>query len=118
MSMSLDGGDEGSAAAGALFSNPTDVLHPALKVLKLLLKNIMAHPQETRYRLVKLNNKVLNIKLWPAQGAKEYLIHVLGFVEMSQDGEDVLMCNESSPQQAFQQTMSLIDGHLAPTSPT
>ena len=83
MSLSLDGGDMGSAATASLLSNPTEVLHPALKVLRLLLKNIVAHPDEDKYRSIKLKNRNLERKLWPAAGAKEYMIHVLGFAEVS-----------------------------------
>ena len=83
MSLSLDGGDMGSEATASLLSNPTEVLHPALKVMRLLLKNIVAHPDEDKYRSIKLKNRTMEKKLWPAAGAKEYMIHVLGFAEVS-----------------------------------
>ena len=51
--------------------------------MRVLLRNIVAHPDEDKYRSIKLKNRTMEKKLWPAAGAKEYMTHVLGFAEVS-----------------------------------
>ena len=56
-----------------LEDNPEEVKKGAKEILGKLLNNILSDPNNTKYRAVKLTNKIIEEKLLPASGAFEIL---------------------------------------------
>ncbi|OXU22370.1 hypothetical protein TSAR_007728 [Trichomalopsis sarcophagae] len=75
-----------------LQENQEDVKKEAHQILLKLCNNILKHPQDLKYRKIKIDNPVVSSKLLPAAGAIECLFEA-GFVE--NDDEFFLPLNAS-----------------------
>jgi len=69
-----------TSVVNMLKDNPDPVRDAAKEVLTKLLGNVINDPNNTKYRAIKLTNKVIEEKLLPASGAFEILFSV-GFEE-------------------------------------
>ena len=55
-------------------SVPTPAKLKAAKILATLLKNIVAHPTEAKYRTLKNGNPKLATHVWPVRGSRDILL--------------------------------------------
>merc|ERR1719322_732161 len=69
-----------TSVVSMLADNTDDVMEAAKEILVKMLGNIINDPNNTKYRAVKMSNKVIIEKLLPASGAFEILFSV-GFEE-------------------------------------
>jgi len=85
---------EAAAQAHAdMIKEPPARLAPAVAVLKKLLTNILEHPDDAKFRRLKLSNQALCRKLWPCSGAQALLVAV-GFHRTTAEGDQVLVLSE------------------------
>eukprot|EP00042_Codosiga_hollandica_P055010 m.758143 g.758143 ORF g.758143 m.758143 type:complete len:431 (+) comp59033_c0_seq3:5141-6433(+) len=69
-----------SELAAQLRELPAAQLHPSLVVLASILRNVVEHPENPKFRQLKIANAQFNAKIWSKPECRDYLL-AAGFVE-------------------------------------
>ena len=75
--------------------NPPEVVKALGETVFKMLDNIIANPEEPKFRDLRATNKTLHSKVLSAHGGKE-LLHLLGFEKIFKFGENYYFMSEVS----------------------
>jgi len=92
-------------------------INSSLKTLTKVLDNVVANPDEVRYRKLRLRNPTIRNKLVePAEGAAVKILESLGFEKKKEGDEDILVLEEkgrASFETRYQSTRQAVDNLLS-----
>lgn len=75
--------------------NTKDKATACIDTLKKYLENIIQHPDEEKYRKIRMSNRVFSEKVQPVEGALDFLIGA-GFLETNIDNEPFLIYSDDN----------------------
>jgi UBX domain-containing protein 6 len=75
--------------------NVKDKAEQCVETLIKYLENIVNHPDEEKYRKIRMSNRIFSEKVKPVEGALEFLT-AAGFGELNLDGEEFLVWSEEN----------------------
>lgn len=90
--------ERGLTACLIIFNcNTKEKSSACIETLKKYLENIIQHPDEEKYRKIRMSNRIFADKVAPCEGALDFLLGA-GFVEQTIDDETFLIhSDENSP---------------------
>lgn len=98
---------------GHLLSNSGDVLDGAVVILLKYIDNILAHPEDPKYRSIRLENKAFKAKVMPAHGSLDCM-KAMGF---EQDPDYIVLPRNADLQNLKAMRQSLSERrYIAPAS--
>jgi UBX domain-containing protein 6 len=75
--------------------NVKDKAEQCVETLIKYLENIVNHPDEEKYRKIRMSNRIFSEKVKPVEGSLEFLT-AAGFGEINLDGEEFLVWSEEN----------------------
>lgn len=70
--------------------NPKEKANACVETLKKYIENIIQHPDEEKYRKIRMSNRIFCEKVQPIEGALDFLLGA-GFIEQQIDDEQYLI---------------------------
>lgn len=70
--------------------NIRDKIEPCVETLIRYVENIINHPDEEKYRKIRMSNRIFTEKVEPVEGAFDFLLSI-GFIEQTIDDEKFLI---------------------------
>lgn len=79
-----------------------------IDTLKKYIENIIHHPDEEKYRKIRMSNRVFCEKVQPVEGALDFLLGA-GFLETALDGEQYLIHSDDNAPGGIDQLNELLE---------
>lgn len=88
--------------------NTKDKATACVETLKKYVENIIQHPDEEKYRKIRMSNRIFCEKVGPVEGALDFLLGA-GFVEQPIDDEQYLIYSEDNAPGGIAALTELLD---------
>ncbi|XXQ34313.1 PUB domain-containing protein [Plasmodiophora brassicae] len=86
-------------------------LKTCLRTLRIITRNLLDHPEDARYRSLRVSNPALNTNVFQRDSAVKYL-ELIGFrEEVDADGQPFRSCTDQINRDLLERALSIIERH-------